>query len=197
MGSIIAFTNQAGGVGKSTTVVNIAAFLGKNHKVLVVDADGQQTTTMNLGINPYELDHSLYHCLVHPEKFPFQKVVLKTNYNVDLLPATEDLYMIELDLASAIGREGRLKKLLKIASLNYDYIFIDMPPSLGLMQINGLNAANEVVIVCQSQPKSANGLGMLLSSIERVREHLNQDLEIKGVLITIYEKNTRVANKTI
>lgn len=197
MAKIIAFTNQAGGVGKSTSVVNIAAFLAKKYKVLVVDADGQQTTTMNLGINPYELDYSLYHALVHPEKYPFKKVMVHTEYGVDLLPATEDLYMIELDLASAIGREARLKKLLKVASLSYDYILIDMPPSLGLMQINGLNAADEVVIVCQSQPKSANGLGMLLSSIERVREHLNAELEIKGVLITLYEKNTRVAGKTI
>ena len=197
MAKIIAFTNQAGGVGKSTSVVNIAAFLSKKYKVLVVDADGQQTATMNLGINPYQLDYSLYHSLVQPEKYPFKKVVVQTEYGVDLLPATEDLYMIELDLASAIGREARLKKLLKVASLSYDYILMDMPPSLGLMQINGLNAADEVVIVCQSQPKSANGLGMLLSSIERVREHLNAELEIKGVLITLYEKNTRVANKTI
>ncbi|WP_081485542.1 ParA family protein [Bernardetia litoralis] len=95
-----------------------------------------------------------------------------------------------MGLTSAIGRETRLKKLLKVASLGYDYILIDMPPSLGLMQINGLNAANEIVIVCQSQPKSANGLGVLLSSIECVHEHLNAELEIKGVLITLYEKNT-------
>ena len=109
MAKIIAFTNQAGGVGKSTSVVNIAAFLSKKYKVLVVDADGQQTATMNLGINPYQLDYSLYHSLVQPEKYPFKKVVVQTEYGVDLLPATEDLYMIELDLASAIGRSQTKK----------------------------------------------------------------------------------------
>lgn len=197
MAKIIAFTNQAGGVGKSTTVVNLAAFLGKTHKVLVVDADGQQTATMNLGINPYQLKHSLYDCLIAPDKFPLQKVALKTEYGVDLLPATDDLYMVELDLANAINRDGRLKKLLHDQKNNYDYVLIDMPPSLGLMQINGLNAAQEIIIVCQAQPKSANGLDMLLHNIGRVKEHLNPDLNIMGVLITLYEKNTRVAAKTV
>lgn len=193
---VIAFTNQAGGVGKSTTVVNTATFLAEKYKVAVVDFDGQQTTTMNFGINPYKCEYSVHDALIDPKKHLFKNLVIQTEYNVDLVPASEELYAVDINLVNYIGRENRLKKFLEPARRKYDFILIDLPPSLGLIQVNGLNAADYVVIICQAHPKSFNGLNMLLNTIAHVQKELNDDLKILGTLVTIFEKRAKVCQKT-
>lgn len=194
---VIAFTNQAGGVGKSTTVVNTATFLAEKYKVAVIDFDGQQTTTMNFGVNPYTCEFSVHDALIDPKKHLFKNLVIKTEYNVDLIPASEELYAVDINLVNYIGRENRLKKFLEPARRKYDYILIDLPPSLGLIQVNGLNASDYVVIICQAHPKSFNGLNMLLNTIAHVKKELNDDLKILGTLVTIYEKRAKVCQKTL
>jgi chromosome partitioning protein len=194
---VIAFTNQAGGVGKSTTVVNVACFLAEHYKVAVVDFDGQQTTTMNFGVNPYACTHSIHDALLDPKKYPFKDIVLKTEYGVDLVPASEELYAVDINLVNYIGRESRLQKFLEPARRRYDYILVDLPPSLGLIQVNGLNAADYVVIVCQAHPKSFNGLNMLLKTIDHVKVELNEHLQILGALVTIFESRAKVCIKTM
>jgi len=194
---VIAFTNQAGGVGKSTTVVNTATFLAEKYRVAVIDFDGQQTTTMNFGVNPYNCEFSVHDALIDPKKHSFKDLIVKTDYNVDLIPASEELYAVDITLVNYIGRESRLKKFLEPARRKYDFILIDLPPSLGLIQVNGLNASDYVVIICQAHPKSFNGLNMLLKTIAHVQKELNEDLKILGTLVTIFEKRARVCQKTL
>ncbi len=192
---IIANVNQKGGCGKTATTVSIGSILAeKGRKVLLVDGDPQQHTTLSSGINPYSVENSLYEGMLDPKKYSLENVALHTAYkNLDLIPATDNLYAIDLDLASAMNRDGRLKRLLKPAIRHYDYILIDSPPALSLLTINILNAANELFIVLQAHPHSYLGLEMLLHTVDQVRDNINPTLEISGLILTIYDTGTNVS----
>jgi len=194
---VIGCANQAGGVGKSNVAVNLAAFLAQDFRVAVIDCDGQETSTMQLSVNPYQIEHSLQDALLNPKQYSWTDIVVKTEFNLDLIPASENLYTADLDLMNEWERESRLKKFLRPARRQYDFIIVDLPPSLGLMAVNCLNAVDDVLVICQAHPKSFNGLNMLLTTIERVRDSLNPDLKIIGVVLTLFEERTRVARQTL
>jgi len=192
---VIAFLMQKGGVGKTCSCVNIAAILGKQgFKVCVVDGDAQQNATTCLGVNPYSLERSLYDAIIEPAKYHFNDIVVKTEFeNVDLVPSNEDLYSADIDLVSVYNREGRLKTFLKPALRQYNYILIDSPPALSLFTVNIMTATQEIFIVVQAHPLSYLGLGRLLDDIDQVKQHLNRDLKITGVILTMFEHGTKIS----
>ncbi|RMH72367.1 MAG: ParA family protein [Gemmatimonadetes bacterium] len=194
---IIAFVNQKGGCGKTATTVSVGSILAeRGKKVLLVDGDPQQHTTLSVGVNPYRIEHSLYEAMLDPRQFGYEKVRVKTAYeNLDLLPATDNLYAVDLDLASAMNRDGRMERLLKPAIRHYDYILIDSPPALSLLTINILNAAKEIFIVLQAHPHSYLGLEMLLQTVEQVKENINPKLRITGLVLTIFDTGTNVSKR--
>lgn len=190
---IIAITNQKGGVGKSTTAVNLGASLALlGERVLVVDADPQGNTTTGFGVEKPALERSVYDLLLNDASV--EQVITGTGIAaLDLVPATLSLAGAEIELVSALSREGRLKKALDPVVGRYDYILIDCPPSLGLLTINALAAAHYVLIPVQAEYYALEGLSQLTTIINRVREHLNTNLEILGVLITMYDGRTKLA----
>jgi chromosome partitioning protein len=182
---IISVCNQKGGCGKTTTVINIAAGLAKlGQRVLVIDLDSQCNATTGLGIDINEIDKSVFELLVEPKKTNLEDVILETQYeNLHIAPASIELSEFESRMAGEIGRENRLKKaLLPLHSL-YDFIILDTPPSLGLLSVNALNAANEVQIALQAHPFAFDGLNLLLETIGLIKEELNPKLQITGSLI--------------
>jgi chromosome partitioning protein len=196
MGKIIAVANQKGGVGKTTTTINLGGSLGVlEHKTLIVDADPQANATSGVGFNP-QSNKSIYDCLVN-EMAP-EDVILKTdNPNLDIIPAHIDLVGAELEMINMPNREFMLKKSLdKIRDL-YDFIIIDCSPSLGLITVNSLTAADSVIIPVQSEFYSLEGLGKLLNTIKIVQGRLNPELEIEGILLTMYDTRLRLANQVV
>jgi chromosome partitioning protein len=195
---IFCFANQKGGVAKTTTVVNLAAFLAAaGRRVLVVDTDPQSNATTSLGINPRELSVSLYDVLV--EQLPVQQAITLTDQlGLDLVPATTDLAGAELELARQMARERTLARALNPIADQYDYILIDEPPSLGLLTINGLTAATHgVVIPVQCEYLALEGLSLLLDTIQQVREVLNDRLRIAGVVLTMYDSRTNLGQQVV
>ena len=195
---IFAFANQKGGVGKTTTVVNLGAYVSAaGRRVLIVDVDPQGNATTSLGINPRELSLSLYDVLV--EQTPAQQaIVLTDQLGLDLLPATTDLAGAEVELAGQMAREQMLARGLKPLHDHYDYIFIDQPPSLGLLTINGLTAASHgVIIPVQCEYLALEGLSLLLRTIQQVHDVLNDRLCIAGVLLTMYDSRTNLAQQVV
>ncbi len=195
---IYCFANQKGGVAKTTTVVNLAAFLAAaGRRVLVVDTDPQSNATTSLGINPRELTVSLYDVLV--DQLPVQQVITLTDQlGLDLIPATTDLAGAELELARQMARERTLARALSPIADQYDYILIDEPPSLGLLTINGLTAATHgVVIPVQCEYLALEGLSLLLNTIQQVREVLNDRLKIAGVVLTMYDSRTNLGQQVV
>ena len=190
---IIAITNQKGGVGKSTTAVNLGASLAMlGERVLVVDADPQGNTTTGFGVEKPSLVRSVYDLLLNDATV--DEVITGTGIPaLDLVPATLSLAGAEIELVSALSREGRLKKALDPVIARYDYILVDCPPSLGLLTINALAAAHYVLIPVQAEYYALEGLSQLTTIINRVREHLNTNLEILGVLITMFDGRTKLA----
>lgn len=191
MPRVVAVTNQKGGVGKTTTVINLAAYLARNgRRVLVVDADPQGNATSGLGADKNNLSISLYDVLLrgaHAEQAT-QKV---TKFAVSLLPSNANLAGTEVELVNLERREFRLKEVLD--ELNYDYILIDCPPSLGLLTVNALTAATDVLIPVQTEYYALEGLSQLLSVVQQVREALNPDLNLLGLVMTMFDSRTSLA----
>jgi chromosome partitioning protein len=193
MGKIIALVNQKGGVGKTTTSVNLAAYLARyGKKVLLVDIDPQGNASSGLGVRLKDSEEHIYHALVQPDKFP--KIIRNTSVDsLHIAPASSSLAGAAIELVSVPQREYRLRQLLEEAKLRYDYIIIDSPPSLGLLTINGLVAADEVLIPVQAEYYALEGLGQLLKTISLVQSHLHRDLLILGAVITMYDKRNKLS----
>ncbi|MDT0004028.1 AAA family ATPase [Listeria cossartiae subsp. cayugensis] len=197
MSKVIALANQKGGVGKTTSSVNLSsslAFLGK--KVLLVDIDPQGNASSGVGVNKGEMEHCIYDVLV--DDVAIQDVLQKTDLdNLNVIPATIQLAGAEVELVPAISREIRLKKAIDSIRDDYDYVIIDCPPSLGLLTLNALTAADSVLIPVQCEYYALEGLSQLLNTIRIVQKHLNEDLQIEGVLLTMLDARTNLGIQVI
>lgn len=197
MGKVIAVANQKGGVGKTTSSVNLSAGLAYyGHKTLLVDIDPQGNATSGLGVNKADVDQCIYDVLV--EELEAKDVVIPTNVdNLDVLPATIQLAGAEIELVPTISREHKLKKALTSALPLYDYIIIDCPPSLGLLTLNALTASDSVIIPVQCEYYALEGLSQLLNTVRLVQKHLNKTLQIEGVLLTMLDARTNLGLQVI
>jgi chromosome partitioning protein len=187
LGRVISFANQKGGVAKTTTTLNLGVALAEQDlKVLLVDLDPQGNLTMSQGMNPDTIERSMFDVLVH--RLPIQEVIHHTE--VDLAVSSIDLAGAELALSSMIGRERALEKALALVKDSYDYVLVDTPPSLGLLTINALVASNGVIVPVQCEYLSLRGLVQLENTLSMIRENLNPDVAIEGILPTMYDSRT-------
>ncbi|WP_108423540.1 MULTISPECIES: ParA family protein [Flagellimonas] len=197
MGKIIAIANQKGGVGKTTTTVNLAASLGVlEKKVLLIDADPQANATSGLGIDVDSVEYGTYQLLEHT--MSVDEVIIQTDSpNVDLVPAHIDLVAIEIELVDKDNREYMMKEALKDLGDRYDFVLIDCAPSLGLLTLNALTAADSVMIPIQCEYFALEGLGKLLNTVKSVQKIHNNDLDIEGMLLTMYDSRLRLSNQVV
>lgn len=197
MGKIIAIANQKGGVGKTTTTVNLAAALGVlEKKVLLIDADPQANASSGLGIDVENVELGTYRVLENSVNI--SETIKKTNSpNVDIVPSHIDLVAIEIELVDLNNREYMLKQAIQEVKDNYDYILIDCAPSLGLITLNALTAADSVIIPIQCEYYALEGLGKLLNTIKSIQKIHNPDLEIEGMLLTMYDSRLRLSNQVV
>lgn len=197
MGKIIAIANQKGGVGKTTTSINLAASLGVlEKKVLLIDADPQANATSGLGIDVEGVDFGTYQLLEHSIKA--EEAIIKTSSpNLDIIPSHIDLVAIEIELVDQDEREYMLKKAITHLKKKYDYILIDCAPSLGLLTLNALTAADSVIIPIQCEYFALEGLGKLLNTIKSVQKIHNKNLDIEGLLLTMYDSRLRLSNQVV
>jgi chromosome partitioning protein len=191
---VIAFANQKGGVAKTTTTLNLAvAFAESGYRVLCIDLDPQGNLTMSQGIDPDKVEHSLYDVLVND--MPISEIIVKRE--IDIAVASIDLAAAEIAMSTKIGRERTLQKALKEVSADYDYVCIDTPPSLGLLTINALTAANKVIVPVQCEYLSMRGLVQLQNTLRMIQENLNPDVRIEGILPTMLDTRTIHAKEAV
>ncbi|MES2799497.1 MAG: AAA family ATPase [Bacteroidota bacterium] len=196
MAKIIAIANQKGGVGKTTTAINLGGCLGVlEYKTLIIDADPQANATSGVGLQVQD-SHNIYDCLINGAN-PLDVIVSTSNPNLDILPSHIDLVGAELEMINLPNREHILQAALEKVRDNYDFILIDCSPSLGLITVNALCAADSVMIPVQCEYFALEGLGKLLNTIKIVQGRLNNDLEIEGILLTMYDTRLRLANQVV
>ena len=194
---VIAIMNQKGGVGKSTTAVNLSAALGeKSYKVLVVDFDPQGNTTSGLGVDKNAVEKSVYDAILNDVPMS-EAVENSTSHNVFVIPATIQLAGAEVELVQADERETRLKKAIDEIKDNFDYIFIDCPPSLGVLTINALTACNSILVPIQCEFYALEGVSQLMSTIELVKKNMNPDLKIQGVILSMFDGRTNLSIQVV
>lgn len=193
LAKIIAIANQKGGVGKTTTSVNLSACLAElNKKVLLVDVDPQGNATSGYGLDKSQIEQSIYDVLVAGADI--ELVIQETDFaNLSILPATIELAGAEVELVAAISRENKLKRAIDKVKKNYDYVIIDCPPSLGLLTLNSLTAADSVLMPIQSEFYALEGVSQLMNTISLVQQNLNPDLVLEGVLLTMFDSRTKLS----
>ncbi len=197
MGKIIAIANQKGGVGKTTTAINLAAALAVlDRKVLLVDADPQANASSGTGIKAQQIGLTIYDCLIENAD-PRKAIVKSETPNLDVLPSSIDLVGAEIELVNVDQREFRMRKVLDQVKDDYDYIFIDCLPSLGLITLNALAAADSVLVPVQCEFFSLEGFGKLKDTINIVQQAINPDLQVEGVILSMYDQRLRMANMVI
>ena len=196
MARIIAVANQKGGVGKTTTSVNLsAAFAEMGKKVLLIDCDPQGNATSGLGIEKDGLELSIYDALINDT--PMEEIILQTQFGLDMVPSVMDLAGAEVELVNLDDKQYRLKKAVELIKDKYDYILIDCPPSLGHVTLNALTAADSVLLPLQCEFYALEGLSQLLSTVQLVQEQLNGDLRIEGLVLTMYDSRTNLAEQVV
>ena len=197
MVNVISVANQKGGVGKTTTTINLAASIAdRGYRVLIVDIDPQGNATSGLGIEKSEIDQDIYNVLI--DEIPIQDTIHHTSIaKLDMVPATINLSGAETELISMMARETRLKSALDAISDQYDFIFIDCPPSLGQLSINAFTASDSILIPVQSEYYAMEGLSQLLNTIRLVQKHFNKDLGVEGVLLTMLDARTTLGAEVV
>ncbi|CAI2565168.1 Sporulation initiation inhibitor protein Soj [Apilactobacillus kunkeei] len=195
MGHVISLANQKGGVGKTTTSVNLGADLATmGKKVLLIDADAQGNATSGVGIQKYDIQKDIYDILVNEE--PISEAIIPSKHEgLDIVPATIQLSGADIELTPQMARETRLLNALKSVSDQYDYVLVDCPPSLGLITVNAFTASDSILIPVQTEYYALEGLSQLLNTVQLVKKHFNPDLDVEGVLLTMYDSRTKLGQQ--